>query len=128
MTVVLMTTIVALLITAAAFTVYDLLTFRQALKDNLQTLAAVTAESATPALVFDDPKSAQSALRPLSLQGHIVAAAIYDVKGNIYSRYPSNAQLSAFPVMQSQSEARFMRRSEERRVGKECRSRWSPYH
>ena len=24
--------------------------------------------------------------------------------------------------------ARLMRRSEERRVGKECRSRWSPYH
>src|SRR2546430_3447666 len=45
-----------------------------------RSLAAVTAESATPALVFDDPKSAQSALRPLSLQGHIVAAAIYDVK------------------------------------------------
>ena len=22
----------------------------------------------------------------------------------------------------------FMKRSEERRVGKECRSRWSPYH
>src|SRR5256885_15325804 len=26
------------------------------------------------------------------------------------------------------SVARSMRRSEERRVGKECRSRWSPYH
>src|SRR2546425_9947847 len=25
-------------------------------------------------------------------------------------------------------EAEFRRRSEERRVGKECRSRWSPYH
>src|SRR2546429_10367 len=26
------------------------------------------------------------------------------------------------------SERRLVRRSEERRVGKECRSRWSPYH
>ena len=26
------------------------------------------------------------------------------------------------------AEARFGLRSEERRVGKECRSRWSPYH
>ena len=25
-------------------------------------------------------------------------------------------------------EPSFMKRSEERRVGKECRSRWSPYH
>ena len=27
-----------------------------------------------------------------------------------------------------QSDALFHHRSEERRVGKECRSRWSPYH
>ena len=27
-----------------------------------------------------------------------------------------------------EEELRFVRRSEERRVGKECRSRWSPYH
>src|SRR5260221_2141036 len=27
-----------------------------------------------------------------------------------------------------QSEAQYRSRSEERRVGKECRSRWSPYH
>src|SRR5438067_6359117 len=28
----------------------------------------------------------------------------------------------------SENEKRVLRRSEERRVGKECRSRWSPYH
>ena len=27
-----------------------------------------------------------------------------------------------------QAEPRLVHRSEERRVGKECRSRWSPYH
>src|SRR3712207_6850133 len=32
----------------------------------------------------------------------------------------------AFPTAQEQ--AALHRRSEERRVGKECRSRWSPYH
>ena len=31
-------------------------------------------------------------------------------------------------VMVGESEELRMRRSEERRVGKECRSRWSPYH
>src|SRR2546426_4997568 len=29
---------------------------------------------------------------------------------------------------QGEAEARKKQRSEERRVGKECRSRWSPYH
>ena len=32
--------------------------------------------------------------------------------------------LTAFNVLQQS----FLERSEERRVGKECRSRWSPYH
>ena len=31
-------------------------------------------------------------------------------------------------MMQKKSEAQNQIRSEERRVGKECRSRWSPYH
>ena len=29
---------------------------------------------------------------------------------------------------ESQANRRYLYRSEERRVGKECRSRWSPYH
>src|SRR2546429_3586669 len=32
------------------------------------------------------------------------------------------------PTSANGSPARFVFRSEERRVGKECRSRWSPYH
>ena len=31
-------------------------------------------------------------------------------------------------VVNAHDEAVFAERSEERRVGKECRSRWSPYH
>ena len=33
-----------------------------------------------------------------------------------------------YPVKRSPSDTRKSSRSEERRVGKECRSRWSPYH
>src|SRR2546426_4891443 len=32
------------------------------------------------------------------------------------------------PFVDAMPARRFQRRSEERRVGKECRSRWSPYH
>ena len=31
-------------------------------------------------------------------------------------------------IMSSEEESQEAKRSEERRVGKECRSRWSPYH
>src|SRR5260221_9957276 len=40
------------------------------------------------------------------------------------SRRPRKIQGKRWPVSRSST----IRRSEERRVGKECRSRWSPYH
>src|SRR2546430_11564596 len=39
-------------------------------------------------------------------------------------RYP----ITQFMEYEAKLPARYMERSEERRVGKECRSRWSPYH
>src|SRR5256885_6524861 len=36
--------------------------------------------------------------------------------------------LIAFPLDEKMRDPLHRRRSEERRVGKECRSRWSPYH
>ena len=35
---------------------------------------------------------------------------------------------STFSLVGNKASSFFQRRSEERRVGKECRSRWSPYH
>ena len=37
-------------------------------------------------------------------------------------------QIKGFDVEVDLSETGVVLRSEERRVGKECRSRWSPYH
>src|SRR5258708_40019861 len=36
--------------------------------------------------------------------------------------------IEVFYVIALNSQSRVIARSEERRVGKECRSRWSPYH
>ena len=36
--------------------------------------------------------------------------------------------LGPYPTLQDAERAAHNTRSEERRVGKECRSRWSPYH
>ena len=38
---------------------------------------------------------------------------------------PTDIQAQAIPLLRSGAD---VIRSEERRVGKECRSRWSPYH
>ena len=38
------------------------------------------------------------------------------------------AEATAAALVTAQADLASARRSEERRVGKECRSRWSPYH
>ena len=43
--------------------------------------------------------------------------------------YEQRIKLTLEKKLEEQSELKeFIARSEERRVGKECRSRWSPYH
>ena len=70
--------------------------------------AVITAELAVPATVAHDVviERARALLRP-----QVVAVNITD-------------GLRGRPALSSIAAAR----SEERRVGKECRSRWSPYH
>ena len=50
-------------------------------------------------------------------QGYRLAEMALDLKEMLPAAYPELRYLSGFS-----------NRSEERRVGKECRSRWSPYH
>ena len=46
----------------------------------------------------------------------------------LVGRLASSKQLSTNPTLRRTNRIRTIHRSEERRVGKECRSRWSPYH
>ena len=48
--------------------------------------------------------------------------AVKDSFGNIYEKSPKDMH------WRIANEVARIERSEERRVGKECRSRWSPYH
>ena len=67
---------------------------------------AVTAEISPPRGASTDPVTATAAL----LRDWVDAVNVTDNQG-------SNVRLASWAG-----------RSEERRVGKECRSRWSPYH
>ena len=42
--------------------------------------------------------------------------------------FNAQTEMKEFSEREGKIYARLGRRSEERRVGKECRSRWSPYH
>src|SRR3712207_4810556 len=52
--------------------------------------------------------------------GHLTHGMKINVSGRLYNPIPYHVRREGYRVD--------MERSEERRVGKECRSRWSPYH
>ena len=54
---------------------------------------------------------------------------VYDIKNKVVFRSKTEEGLTEEIVRQiSTKKEEPLSRSEERRVGKECRSRWSPYH
>ena len=79
---------------------------------DLETKIKITVENGTAAGFNQAANSAQSASRQIE-------SAISQVKSQL---------VRSFSEMQKSMEKAFAERSEERRVGKECRSRWSPYH
>jgi PAS domain S-box-containing protein len=97
MTVIMLTSVAVLLLTATAFTVYDLATYRQNLAGSLSATAAIIADHSTMALTLRDAQDARATLASLRADPHIVAAALYDRQGNLFARYPIQAPDSGFP-------------------------------
>ncbi len=81
---------VALLLACAAFVIYDVVSFRRVMVDNLASLAAVIGDSSTAALTFNDPFVAREILKSLNNQPHIVAACTYDKNGRPFASYHRN--------------------------------------
>lgn len=86
----LLTTGVVLLFTCSAFFTYELVTFRQSVIRQLDTLASAIASNSTAALAFDNPDDARSALAAFKADPHIVAAALYDESGELFASYPES--------------------------------------
>jgi PAS domain S-box len=97
MLVVMVTSITALVLTAASFITYDLVTFRQSLVRNLTSISTIVAENSTSALLFEDEELATRNLSEFKVDRHVRHAALYDRHGKLYARYPTNAATSEFP-------------------------------
>ena len=71
----------------------------------------------------------QVSLPGLDLKNPIIPASGCFGFGQEYAKYYDLDLLGSIMIKATTLEPRFGNpRSEERRVGKECRSRWSPYH
>jgi PAS domain S-box-containing protein len=107
MAVIMLTSVAVLLLTAVAFTAYDLVTYRQNLVHSLSATAAIIADHSGPALVLRDEKDARTTLASLRADRRILAAALYDGQGKLFIGYPAQTVVSAFPQTPGKGGYRF---------------------
>ena len=96
-----MTSGTVLLLTCSAFFAYEFYTYRQTVVRQLSTLGEVVAVNSTAALAFDSHDEADEILASIKAEKHVVAAALYDEQGRLFSRYPLSLSSHEFPKMPS---------------------------
>ena len=84
------TTLVALLLSAGALLVYEFLSFRDAWVADLRTQADLIAHSSEAAIVFNDPRAARENLAVLKLRPRVRAAAIFQANGRQFAGFAAD--------------------------------------
>jgi len=107
MRIMLLTSGLVLLLTCAAFLAYDVLTFRQSAVRQLSTLGKIIAANSTAALAFENQDDAHEVLAALKAERHIVAATLYDNRGQRFAVYPDQRSSGAFPSVPGKDGFRF---------------------
>jgi len=98
MRVILLINAVVLFVTCITFFVYEYYSFRKSATQEISTLGEIISANSTAALAFENKEDANEILAALKAEHHIVAACLYDKKGNIFSQYPAAAPLKIFPI------------------------------
>jgi signal transduction histidine kinase/ActR/RegA family two-component response regulator len=86
-----------LVLTAASFFIYELVTFQQTNIERLQTLSAAIASNSTAALAFENVEDATAVLRAFRADPHIICAALYDRQDRLFATYPAGISADRFP-------------------------------
>ena len=97
--VVLVATSLALLISGAAMSIYELRDFRETWVNDLTAQADVIGLAAAPALQFQDPEAAHEYLALLEAKPNITGAAIYETNGGLFASYSASGQEVTFPSL-----------------------------
>src|SRR3982751_3850779 len=95
--VILLTSTFALWLMGTALITYEFVTFRRSLAANMSVLAQIIGSNSTAALAFDDPSNGREILAALSAENQVMAAALYDQKGNLFARFPESMPATQFP-------------------------------
>ncbi len=88
----------ALFLACASFIVYDVITIRRGMVENISIQAQIAGVNSISALLFDDPDSANKTLASLSPVPDIVSAAIYSADGKPFALFQRGPK-SQIPIM-----------------------------
>src|SRR5205085_11296633 len=82
-----LTSSLALLFSSVSFLIYDLISFRHLLTQDLATQAEIIGYNSAAAIAFKDEPAASATLSALTAKGDIVAAALYSPNGQMFAHY-----------------------------------------
>jgi signal transduction histidine kinase/CheY-like chemotaxis protein len=84
---------IAVVLSSASFLVYDLVTFRTLLSQDLQTEAEIVAYNSAAAMAFNDIAAANVQLSSLTAKSDLVKAVLYDDHGSVFAHYSRPGEL-----------------------------------
>ena len=77
----------ALILSSVSFLIYDLMSFRRQLSQDLMTQAEIIGFNSGAAMAFKDEAAATATLSALKAKDDIVAAALYSPEGKVFAHY-----------------------------------------
>ena len=92
--VVVITSFSVLLLTWIAFLIQDRTRSKESMLQNLSSMALMIADRSTAALMFQDEQAAAETLSALRVNRSVIAAGIYNEKGEIFAHYQNSAERS----------------------------------
>jgi signal transduction histidine kinase/ActR/RegA family two-component response regulator len=100
-----LTSSLALILSSASFLIYDLVSFRHLLSQDLMTQAQIIGYNSAGAMAFKDEPAATATLSALTAKEDIVTAVLYKPDGNIFAHYSrGNRALPAYLPSHSQEQ------------------------
>src|ERR1700756_3122814 len=91
MLITMLTSGVAVVLSSAGFLIYDLISFRHSLSQDLMTQAEIIGYNSAAAMAFKDESAATVTLSALQAKDDLVAAALYGPDGKIFAKYVRNS-------------------------------------
>lgn len=87
MLITMLTSSAALILSSVSFLIYDLISFRRQLSQDLMTQAEIIGFNSGAAMAFKDEAAATATLSALKAKDDIVAAALYSPEGKVFAHY-----------------------------------------